>query len=102
MSKELEALINIGAIFVSCISNEDGDIDYCHLRNHNEYSNWYSTVEKALKRTEPMKVIFTRFTNALTEDFWDVPTCPICKSLVIDEDKFCHECGKALDWSDEK
>ena len=76
MSKELEALINIGAIFVSCISNEDGDIDYCHLRNHNEYSNWYSTVEKALKRNEKIKSnlhYLQSFINECKQDYEKQP-----------------------------
>ena len=90
MSKELEALINIGAIFVSCISNEDGDIDYCHLRNHNEYSNWYNTVEKTLKRNEPMKPIKDK------ENY----RCARCHHMV--DNHYCSDCGGALDWSDEK
>ncbi len=27
--------------------------------------------------------------------------CPICGFVVEYSDKYCHECGQALDWSDE-
>lgn len=87
MSKELEALNDIRKVL---------EESYHFPLN---LTNEYKIIKEALKRNEPMKVVFTRLTNALTEDFWDEPTCPKCKSLVIDEDKFCRECGQALDRS---
>ena len=96
--KELEALINIGAIFVSCICNEDGDIDYCHLRNDNEYSNWYNTVEQALKRNEPMKVDLDTILSISKGDYY---YCPKCGDTVIGKYyNYCPYCGQKLDWSD--
>lgn len=98
MSKELEALINIGAIFVSFICNEDGDIDYCHLRNDNEYSNWYNTVEQAIKRNEPMKVDIVTSYDGLLGCF----KCPKCGETLRRYYNYCPDCGKALDWSDDE
>lgn len=52
-------------------------------------------------RDEPMAIIFTRIEDYKTANFWDEPTCPKCKSFVIDGDKFCRECGQRLDWGKE-
>ncbi len=94
MSKELEALRNIGAIFVSYICNEDGNIDYCHLRDDNEYSNWYNTVYQALKRNEPMKPIYEKDGTR---------SCPCCKANWLTPNfKFCSDCGQKLKWSNEE
>lgn len=104
MNEELEALTKIDHTI--CINSNENNIkwgvdDICHIDcvNFDEYGKCFSVVFEALKRNEPMKAIFTRITDVLTENFWDEPTCPKCKSLVIDEDKFCRECGQKLDWN---
>ena len=27
--------------------------------------------------------------------------CPVCKNALFREQKFCHECGKRIEWEDE-
>lgn len=94
MSKELESLKNIRADI----------IDYRDLIEGSSYSTDedYEIVLEALKRNEPMKAIYTRIEDYKTGNFWDEPTCPKCKSFVIDGDKFCSECGQKLDWKEKE
>lgn len=87
MSKELEALNYL--VNLAVVGNKE--------KHRGKIFESEEIVIKAIKRNEPMKVIFTRITDVLTENFWDEPTCPKCKSLVIDEDEFCRECGQALE-----
>lgn len=89
MNKELEALNYL----IDCLEVDVPPQDLELIMN-----NQIKTLKRAIKRNEPMATIFTRVTDDLTERFWDEPACPKCKSLVIDEDKFCRECGQKLKW----
>lgn len=64
-----------------------------------------ASVQKVMKKQIPQKPIPER------HDEQDYILCPCCKKLVgaVDDylgenklNKFCHNCGQALDWSGEK
>lgn len=100
MSKELEVLLRIEETINVGLKDQvffEGlgvtvNLDKEALLNDVNY------IREALKRNEPMKVIFTRIGNDITGISWDEPTCPKCKSLVSDAEKFCSECEQKLDW----
>ena len=37
-----------------------------------------------------------------TKSFFADLRCPDCKTLIARHQKYCKECGQALDWSDEE
>ena len=79
MSKELEALEGIRLVMKK---------EFNFPINLTEE---YKIIQEALKRNEPMKVETTPYrTNK----------CPICHhTLSVSNQKYCDECGKALDWT---
>lgn len=105
MSKELDALKRFNSdvvVYNEYLYQRNLIDDELYRKNLEIIDKDYDLLKQALKRNEPMTIIFTRITNDITGDFWDEPTCPKCKSLVIYGDKYCRECGQKLDWSDEK
>ena len=116
MSKYQEALIRIGTIFVPFACNDDGDKDYCHLRDNEDYEETYTTLQEAVTKAEkydemmkPKRVIGISSTSDGI-----VGNCPNkeCSKLVVHPrghiyyalgvGKRCPNCGQALDWEDEK
>lgn len=104
MSKELEALQKLRDL-VENLTRIDyvptdlrNEVKELLINSYEDSNGYFSLIEKALKRNEPMKVIFTRIGNIETEISWDEPTCPRCKSLVSDAERFCSKCEQKLDW----
>lgn len=108
-----EALINLGAIFVPYEGSEDGDIDYAHLRDTNEYAKYYEILQEALneykilkERATPKLVKFLKGSDDFTKSSpspYDSYYCPDCNTYLSKHKmvgiKFCHSCGQALKWS---
>lgn len=63
-----------------------------------EYRDDFATLQELVDKATPKKPI--RFKNSV---YISNPKCPICKTTPhIGNQKYCDECGQALDWSDEK
>ncbi len=57
-------------------------------------------IKNALKRNEPMKVdLETKYTLPYSGTYYE---CPRCGKRVMRKYNYCPDCGKALDWSDDK
>ena len=52
-------------------------------------------LEEILFRQEPVKP--ERETSGSGVTWWNV--CGSCRTAINPNDKFCHECGKPVDWS---
>ena len=51
----------------------------------------------AIEKQIPKKTVLdTIFPSGIT---WYA--CPVCKHTNVETNRFCHNCGQALDWSDE-
>ena len=97
MSKELEALEFLGKIYTKRnlqdfpIGNQPKEIVKMKVKKMPEFK----TLQKALKRNEPMKVI-----NGINYKGQDVMLCPNCeRNAGKINDRYCSHCGQALDWS---
>lgn len=90
MSKELEALRQLhmaGAYVSESLRNKITPSKATELKN---------VLYQAIKRNEPMKPLKVNNTKLI---YW----CSKCDCSSIQRyDKFCHECGQNLDWSDEE
>lgn len=70
------------------------------------YKELQSKYEKLAAKAEPMKpklkrsMLVYNVSDGEMRGYW---VCPICNQ-VLDyiENSYCHNCGQALDWSDEK
>ena len=103
MNKEFEALQKLRDLVENLTR-----IDYVptDLRNEvkelliysYEASNGYfSQIEKALKRNEPMIPRTKTYTNG----FFKLRACSVCDTTIEKEFVYCPCCGQKLDWSDE-
>ena len=71
-------------------------------------SEWHEAmrdIKELVNRATPMKPIrvqkLVKQTECVTRLYLNVPTCPICGS-VLDEDECCknNDCRQAIDWSE--
>ena len=98
MSKELEALEELFGIAAYCNCNLDG-MDETQLEKYDKKcENIKKIIEQALKRNEPMKVkekqkVFCGLSIILNG------ICPKCHHQIHNNQKYCDNCGKALDWT---
>lgn len=53
---------------------------------------WLEEAKGALEKQIPKKPICRKYT--------DDTRCPVCNTFVLIHNKYCIECGQALDWSD--
>ena len=69
----------------------------CDLMSKDEYE-FHEVLLDALEKQIPKQPILdTIFPSGVK--WW---LCPVCRHNNIEtNDKFCHECGQALDWSDD-
>ena len=92
--------MNDNEIYVA-IRNEDA-LEYCKKQSMleqmvgNETWRHYEYAAKALKTRIPKKVKYIETTT----DNHLLGYCPSCTLKVLDENKFCCECGQALDWGE--
>ena len=77
--------------------------DYKKVKQKYEFLNErYLSLEKALKRNEPMRITQTSIEKSIS--LFD---CPNCGTTMYYEGKpedwkYCIECGQALDWGERK
>ena len=62
----------------------------------NEMVDFSNYMNELLQHQIPKKVKYIETTT----DGHLLGYCPFCTLKVLDENKFCYECGQALDWSD--
>lgn len=83
------------------VRNQDA-LEYCKKQSMLEQmvgdEKWkhYEYAAKALKKQIPKRVKHIESTT----DGHLLGYCPSCILKVLDENKFCYECGQALDWSE--
>ena len=106
-SKYKEALEIVGSIFVPFTCNGDGDKDYCHLRDNNDYEETYNVLQEAIAKANKYDELMTpkKPLDIRTEEGCYGPSsdttfghCPICGEYLELGTKFCSSCGQALDW----
>ena len=91
MSKELEALNYLVSLAV--VGNKE---------NHRgKIFDSEEIIINAIKLNEPMKVKLKKHLRDIN-DGEPIGLCPNCNRFVKDIYKRCPDCGKTLDWSDEK
>jgi len=103
MSKELEALQKLRGL-VEYLTRVDfvptelrNEVKELLINSYQESNGYFSQIEQALKRNEPMKVDLT------TEHIWfyKCPNCGVGYNI-MEGSSYCPDCGQKLDWSDEK
>ena len=107
MSKELEALQKLRDL-VENLTRIDymptelrNEVKELLINSYQESNGYFSRIEQALKRNEPMKVdLETKYALPYSGTYYECPKCG--KTVAIRYDNYCHACGQALDWSDEK
>ena len=94
MSKELEALQKLRDL-VENLTRIDyvptdlrDEVKALLINSYQESNGYFSQIEQALKRNEPMKPIKQNDSFGL---------CPICKQD-LGRTNFCGHCGQRLDW----
>ena len=107
MNKELEALQKLRDL-VEYLTRVDyvptdlrNEVKELLIKSYEDSNGYFSQIEKALKRNEPMKV---KRKTYLTDINCDGPIglCPNCNRFVKDIYRRCPDCGQVIDWSDEK
>ena len=98
MSKELEALQKLRDL-VENLTRIDyvptdlrNEVKELLIKSYEDSEGYFSQIEKALKRNEPMK-----------PNYDGKYLCPVCGNLLHSLwQKHCDNCTQAIDWSDEK
>ena len=86
MSKELEALEGIRLVMKK---------EFNFPLNLTEE---YKIIQEALKHNEPMKVLEKQKVSCGLSIILN-GICPNCHHQIHNNQKFCDECGKSLDWN---
>ena len=96
MTKELEALQKLRDL-VENLTRIDyvptdlrNEVKELLINSYQESNGYFSQIEQALKRNEPIKPIKQNDSFGL---------CPICKTD-LGRTNYCETCGQHLDWSD--
>ena len=69
------------------------------------YITYLPTVIECIERSKPNKVLFKEFHSAyFMTDSYHSGKCPVCKADNDNYygDKYCRQCGQALDWSEDE
>ena len=99
MNKELEALQKLRHLFenltrITALRNEVKEL---LIYSYEASNGYFSQIEKALKRNEPMIPRTKTYTNG----FFKLRACSVCDTTIEKEFVYCPCCGQKLDWSDE-
>lgn len=100
-NKYQKALINIGTIFIPDECNEDGDVDFLHLRDSNTYGDDYYLLQELVDKATPRKPVGYNYEHDYTYFSYVRHYCPSCENKVEVKNTYCPHCGQALDWSEE-
>ena len=89
MSKELEALNYL--VNLAVVGNKEN--------NRGKVFTSEEIISQALKHNEPMKVLEKQKVSCGLSIILN-GICPKCHHQIHNNQKFCDECGKSLDWSE--
>jgi predicted RNA-binding Zn-ribbon protein involved in translation (DUF1610 family) len=108
MSKGLEALQKLRDL-VEYLTRIDyvprdlrDEVKELLIKSYKDSNGYFSQIEKALKRNEPMKVDLETSTRINYVEYYE---CPNCKGKQVERCyryNYCPDCGQKLDRSDEK
>ena len=110
MNKELEALQKLRDL-VENLTRIDymptelrNEVKELLINSYQESNGYFSRIEEALKRNEPMKVDLETILHLSYAHFYDCPKCGNTVRDIIDRKyyNYCPFCGQKLDWSEEK
>ena len=109
MSKELEALQKLRDL-VENLTRIDyvptdlrNEVKELLIKSYEDSNGYFSRIEEALKRNEPMKVNLETVLNLSYHCEYSSYECPKCGEAVIESwYNYCPDCGQKLDRSDEK
>ena len=108
MNKELEALQRLRDL-VENLTRIDyvptdlrNEVKELLINSYEDSNGYFSQIEEALKRNEPMKVDLETILNLSYADFYDCPKCGKTVRDIINRRyyNYCPDCGQKLDWSD--
>ena len=68
------------------------------INSYEDSNGYFSQIEKALKRNEPMK----RIKHKIKDRAYPELLCPICFLQNHPLNHYCPYCGQRLDWGSEK
>ena len=77
-----------------CISPGDDCPDDCPYAGNCNRDELHKDALELLKEREPVKPLREHSGSGIT--WWNV--CAACKTAINPNDKFCHECGRAVKW----
>ncbi len=105
MNKELEALQKLRDL-VEYLTRIDyvpkdlrDEVKELLIKSYKDSNGYFSQIEEALKRNEPLKVEPETFASHSWGVFYN---CPNCGEKVGIYDNYCLDCGQRLDWSDDE
>lgn len=100
MNKELEALENIKVTLTSSKISDYWGYKYYLVSDIEAIKKDFATIEKALKRNEPMKVdLKTKYALPYSGTYYACPKCGI--TIIKRYYNCCPNCEQKLDWSEE-
>ena len=107
MNKELEALQKLRDL-VEYLTRIDyvptalrNEVKELLINSYEDSNGYFSQIEEALKRNEPMKVdLETKHALPYSGTYYDCPKCG--KRVIGKHHNYCSRCGQKLDWSDER
>ncbi len=107
MSKGLEALQKLRDL-VEYLTRIDyvptdlrDEVKELLIKSYKDSNGYFSQIEEALKRNEPMKLKTKRIKVSI-DDYRIDDYCPTCDEELYTTSNYCPMCGQKLDWSDEK
>ena len=76
-----------------------------HFTNFKSIHDWKSDLQELIDKVTPKAPNFEhsgqRSPDGVSVIMFFKYNCPCCKSRISRIDKFCPECGQAIDWSEE-
>ncbi len=70
------------------------------IKSYKDSNGYFSQIEEALKRNEPMKVdLKTMYGLPYSGTYYD---CPKCDKVIGKYHNYCPYCGQRFDWSDDE
>jgi hypothetical protein len=71
------------------------------IKSYKDSNGYFSQIEEALKRNEPMK-LKTKRVKVSIDDYRIDDYCPTCDEELYTTSNYCPNCGQKLDWNDDK
>ncbi len=108
MSKELEALQKLRDL-VENLTRIDymptelrNEVKELLINSYRDSNGYFSQIEEALKRNEPMKVDLETTLSLIDGDYYNCPKCGDDDMLIGIRYNYCPYCGQKLDWSERR